>query len=107
MITRTEDAVGFFCGHIYHKECIVETNPLYCVACLTKPNEQLHFYLSIANPQNPKVKIDKLFMEADKKKLEMKEKFKVEDFEESQRNKEEEIHQFDFQSKQKRFRKFD
>jgi hypothetical protein len=53
------------------------------------------------------VKIDKLFVEADKRKLEMKERFKVTDFEESERNKEEEQQQQNFMSKQERFKKYD
>ncbi len=95
---RTQEVIIFFCGHIYHKSCVVDGNPksgpdvnpmFYCTTCLNKPNEQLNFYLSIPNPQNPKTKIDKLFADADKKKLEMMETFKVEDYEESQKNKEE------------------
>lgn len=107
VVTRTARAVGFFCGHIYHEECLPETTPYYCLACLNRSNEQLNFFLSIPNPQNPKVKVEKLFVEADKRKLEIKERFKVEDFEESQKNHEQEYEQQKFTSRQERFRKYD
>ena len=84
----------------------MENNP-YCLTCLTQLQFQLKFYLSIPNPQKPPIKIEKLFLEAEKKELLMKEKFKIHDYEENERNKEAEVAEQKLTSKLDRFKRFD
>ena len=56
------------------------------MACLLSQSDQIQYYLNTLNPKYPKIKkINDLFKKLEDKEMEMREVFKIEEYEQAQK----------------------
>jgi hypothetical protein len=53
-LVSRDKSINFMCGHSYHPDCVVVGST--CLHCMEEDSEKYEYFISMLNPEHPKIK---------------------------------------------------